>query len=169
MPQVALSLGSNLGNRENFIRRMEHHLSGILLPPIKMSPLYETEALDMGAGTPAFLNKVIVGEYDSSPESLLKKIHQIEDKLGRKRISGIILSRTADIDILLFDNLILQTNELIIPHPGLCKRLFLLKALVQIVPEWKIPGIDKYPKSIIDEIDDSVKKQKLREVKESEN
>lgn len=158
--QVALSLGSNLGDRAFYINEMENRLSGVLVPPFKKSSLMETEPVDVAERQPAYLNRVFCGGYAHDAEELLEQCFQIERELGRID-KGTKLARTADIDIVLFGDLKLSGEKLTVPHPQLFTRKFCIEGLREIVPEWNIPGTGFTVMELYDTIWLAVKDQKV--------
>ncbi|MCL2218461.1 MAG: 2-amino-4-hydroxy-6-hydroxymethyldihydropteridine diphosphokinase [Chitinispirillia bacterium] len=140
--RVALSLGSNLGDRASFISSMERMLRGILLD-VRVSPLMETEPVGVDGPQPPYLNRVITGYFSGSPRMLLVLCQTFESELGRTRESPRG-PRTADIDILLFDDLRVddvsaRPHTLVIPHPELLNRRFCLEGLAAIDPGITVP------------------------------
>lgn len=134
---VYLGLGANLGNREETIERALRELSGPGLRLLRRSSFYETEPMGLRE-QPWFLN--IVAEFETSlfPRQLLQRTRRVERKLGRVRtvVNG---PRTIDIDILLFGDVVMQTNELEIPHPRFRERRFVLEPLAQLNPGLRDP------------------------------
>ena len=126
-----LGIGSNLGDRRKYIntaieklRRSEHiHVN-------RMSSIYETEALS-AIPQGKFLNGVLEIETDLTPEALLGELNAIEGRLGRKRIAKDG-PRTIDLDILYYDDVNIKSHNLIIPHPKIREREFVLKGLREI-------------------------------------
>ena len=133
---VYISLGSNLGNRENYLAKTRNFLNKIGKIK-KKSSLIETKAWGK-TNQPDFLNQVILIEIELSPEKLLQKCHEIENKLGRERKEKWS-ERTIDIDILFYDNLVLNRKNLIIPHPYIAEREFVLKPLNEIATDFVHP------------------------------
>ncbi len=86
-----------------------------------------------------FWNQVLLIETELQPEKLLEEIQEIEDEFGRKRIIGKYTSREMDVDILYFENIYIETEKLIIPHPRIPNRKFVLVPLVEIAPDFKHP------------------------------
>lgn len=138
MHKVFLGIGGNLGNKmENF--RNVHKLIDIKLGNIvKSSSIYETPPWGFHAKE-NFWNQVLQIETMHSPEVLLEKIHEIEDKFGRKRNQENYSSREMDIDILYYDDIFNEDGNLIIPHPLMHKRKFVLVPLAEIAPDLKHP------------------------------
>lgn len=126
-----LSLGSNLGHREANIRSALKML-GQEVQILKVSSLYETEPVGY-KDQPWFLNCVCSIETDLSPQALLKFAKAIEKKVGRKRTIRFG-PRPIDIDILFYEDLILDSPDLVIPHPRLAERAFVVVPLKEIAP-----------------------------------
>jgi len=145
MSQVFLGLGSNLGNRLEYITKaiqlMEEHPE---IQFVRQSSVYETEPFGYKE-QPDFLNMVIEISTTLSPIDLLDYIHLVENQLGRKRTIRWG-PRTIDIDILLYDGKMIKSEKLQVPHPYLTKRLFVLIPLAEIyngiIPGESLP-IDK--------------------------
>lgn len=134
---VYLALGANLGDRWGNLRAAIQ-----ALPPtlqlLAASPVYETPPwgyLDQ----PAFLNQVIQAQTDLPPLDLLRRLKQLEVKLGR-RPGARYGPRMIDLDILLYDDLQLETPTLTIPHPHLGERAFVLVPLADLAPDLRPPG-----------------------------
>jgi 2-amino-4-hydroxy-6-hydroxymethyldihydropteridine diphosphokinase len=130
---VYLSLGSNLGDRAENLRRAIEQLHGVR----RVSSFYETEPVDV-ADQPWFLNCVAEIEIGGSPLELLRELQAIEQGLGRVRTipRG---PRTVDLDILFFADTVMDMPELTIPHPRLEVRRFVLEPLAEIAPELRHP------------------------------
>jgi 2-amino-4-hydroxy-6-hydroxymethyldihydropteridine diphosphokinase len=103
-----------------------------------MSSIYVSPAQDMPPGSPSFLNRIVKGEYLYNAAELLAALERIETELGREA-KGERLSRTIDLDILLFGRRQIRTERLLIPHPGVKKRAFVLVPLLEIDPELTDP------------------------------
>ena len=137
---IYLALGSNLGDREQYIRdalsllEHDHSIVGV-------APLYETEPLGYLPQS-RFLNTVISAETLLSPPHELKAIQEIEEFLGRERDipQG---PRTIDLDLLLYDGLVIETEDVTIPHPRLHQRRFVLEPLAQLCPTLIHPKLGK--------------------------
>lgn len=135
---VVLSLGSNLGDRRDTMRRMELYIATILDSVYAKSPLYETEAVGVDSH-PNYLNRVVFGSYTGTAEQLLDETEAIERALGRTD-KGKLQPRTADIDILLFGDQILSTERLTIPHHALFERRFEIQGVCETAPLMRVPG-----------------------------
>jgi 2-amino-4-hydroxy-6-hydroxymethyldihydropteridine diphosphokinase len=134
--RVYLGLGTNLGNRKSNLERA----CRLLLPEISIvekSPIYETAPWGY-LQQPAFLNQVICAETSLSPKHLLSRVKQLEVDLGRS-VTFHLGPRLIDIDILIYDDLNLETPELTIPHPFLSQRAFVLVPLAELAPDLCVP------------------------------
>jgi len=139
MPKLYLGLGSNLGDRKKNITDASMICAALVGTIEALSSLYETEP--WGFSSPnKFLNSVICLETDKDPELCLALVKGIEREMGRVYFcNNEYEDRIIDIDILLYDDLILQTETLTIPHPRMEKRDFVLRPLAEIAPELKHP------------------------------
>jgi len=149
---VYLALGANLGDRLTNLR-----LAIQALPPsvrlLSASPVYETPPwgyLDQ----PAFLNQVIQARTDLSPLDLLDLLKRLEERLGR--LPGIRYGpRLIDLDILLYDDLQLETPTLTVPHPRLAERAFVLAPLADLAPDLIPPGASLTVRQMLERLDRS--------------
>jgi 2-amino-4-hydroxy-6-hydroxymethyldihydropteridine diphosphokinase len=140
MTVVYLGLGSNLGKKEDQIRTAITLISKICKVE-RVSPLYLTEPVDF-SDQDWFLNCAIEIETDLTPQSLLSSLKSIERKLGRKKTikNG---PRSIDIDILFYGEQVIQTKNLVIPHPLLHERLFVLQPMMDLNPSFMHPVLHK--------------------------
>ncbi|MET4107084.1 2-amino-4-hydroxy-6-hydroxymethyldihydropteridine diphosphokinase [Hymenobacter sp. UYP22] len=130
MPTAYLLLGSNLGNRTAILQSAIQHLAATAGVVAATSSLYETAAWGL-EDQPAFLNQAVRLETSLSPEQLLAACQATEQQAGRQRLVHWG-ARTLDVDILLYDNLIVDAPHLQIPHPRLPERRFALVPLAEI-------------------------------------
>ncbi len=132
-----LALGSNLGDRRaNLVAAVERVRAQVRVEAI--SSLYETEPAYVG-DQPRYLNAVLRGHTALEPAELLAFLKGIEREIGR--VEGPRFGpRVIDLDILLYDRLILTTSELTIPHPRMAERPFVLVPLAEIAPDLIPPG-----------------------------
>ena len=132
--QVYVGVGSNIGNRkENFLEALNRLAK---LPDTKIlreSSLYESEPL--GDSKEWYVNGAIEIETKFKPYLLLKKFKNIERAMGRKKVKKRWGARIIDLDILLFDSLVLKKKTLRIPHPEMANRKFVLVPLSEIAPQ----------------------------------
>lgn len=140
MPTAYIALGSNLDNPRHqlleALRRMR--LRGLQIYSI--APFVETRPVGF-ASEHLFLNSVVAVHTTAMPAELLAQLQAIEREMGRlhKSHDGIYSDRVIDLDILLYDQLVMTTPELTIPHPRMCERAFVLQPLSYIAPELIIP------------------------------
>jgi len=135
---VYLSLGSNLGHRETLLRAAVTRLA-VFLDHIRVSSIYETQPLYV-TDQPLFLNIVLHGYTRLTPGKLLKRTRGIEDAMGRDRTAAVAKGpRVLDIDILLYGDRIIREPDLIVPHPGMTERSFVLTPLLELEPDLRDP------------------------------
>lgn len=143
---VYLSLGSNLGNPEMELLRAIEYL-GSLGTVCKVSSFYKTEPVERTA-QPWFVNCAVELKTDKMPRQLVKAILKLEESMGRKRTQDKG-PRNIDIDILLFNNSIVDTKELTIPHPAMHQRRFVLEPLAEIAPQLRHPVLKKTVRELL--------------------
>jgi len=149
MPQVYLSLGTNLGERLDNLAQAR----ALLLPEVqvgKLSSVYETAPwgyLDQAN----FYNQVLFGETMLTPLRLLNKLKYIENKLGREQTFRYG-PRIIDLDILFYESHIINTKRLQIPHPRLQARAFVLVPLVEIAPDFVHPVLGLTMQALLDQV-----------------
>lgn len=144
---VYLSLGSNVGARENQLRSAIQRLgqSGRI---VTVSPFYETEPVEF-TDQPWFLNCAVALETEEMPEHLMTTILRIEHDMGRERTQKKG-PRSIDIDILIFGSTVMDLPELTIPHPSMHERRFVLEPLAEIAPEAWHPTLKKTVRELCD-------------------
>ena len=148
-----LSLGSNMGDRFGHLQTAVNLLFEEVGSMVKISPVYETPA--MGFEGDAFLNCAIWMRSDLDPIKIMDTILRIENIMGRKRNdSKTYSSRPIDIDILLIDQLVLETEKLTVPHPQIPKRKFVLQPLADIHSEGLHPVFNKNISELLEETED---------------
>ncbi len=141
MTTVYIGLGSNLGNREDNCRNAMNHLTESGIKILKRSSLLETEPWGV-LDQPKFINMAVQAETDLGPEQLLLLLKRIEQKMGRTP-SARWGPRAIDMDILFYNDIIIKTPDLEIPHPRVQERVFVLKPLVEIAPDLIHPVLKK--------------------------
>jgi len=139
MSNIFIALGSNLGNPKEMVKNgilSIKNIGGVRI--LSESSLYETPPVGI-LNQPNFINAVVKIDSNLSPYELLNKLLKIENTAGRIRVNKNG-PRTLDLDILLFDNLILNEKKLTIPHPRMHERLFVLLPLKDIDEAIVIPN-----------------------------
>lgn len=136
--RVFLGVGTNLGDRRANLSAAQTAVSSFVTIQ-KTSRVYETAPWGM-LDQPDFLNQVWEGTTTLTPPDLLRHLKQVETELGRKP-SVRYGPRLIDIDILLYSNLMFKSAELIIPHPRISERAFVLAPLADLEPDLVIPGM----------------------------
>jgi 2-amino-4-hydroxy-6-hydroxymethyldihydropteridine diphosphokinase len=137
---VGIALGSNLGDRGALLEQGFAFLRSISATQhFLSSSIFETEPVDCPPGSPTFLNAAAEIVYAESPRELLNELQAYESDCGRARVRPINAPRPLDLDILYFGSQVVQEPDLIIPHPRLTQRRFVLEPLAQIRPELILP------------------------------
>jgi 2-amino-4-hydroxy-6-hydroxymethyldihydropteridine diphosphokinase len=133
--EVYLGLGTNLGNRHTNMQLACEEIEKLVGAIVRQSALIETEPWGF-ASEHKFLNAVVCCETDLLPREILRRTQEIERSLGRKQKStgGIYHDLPIDIDILLYDNRNVCEPDLVIPHPLMTQRDFVMRPLLEILP-----------------------------------
>ena len=134
---VLVALGSNLGNREVHLRRAIHELRRAMTV-VRLSSIYETDPVDTPRGSPKFLNMVVAGFTTLSPEALLARLLEIEQRLGRVRTTRNA-PRTIDLDLILHSANLRSSRDLTIPHPRYRQREFVMRPFRELNLGWRDP------------------------------
>lgn len=142
MSIIYLGVGTNQGDRDENLARALNLIGQKTGRIIRSSSVYEAEPWGFESSH-LFLNMVVKVETELPPLTLLETVHVIEDELGRKRSTRRYVSRVMDIDILFYGNEILETKELVIPHPLIGERKFVLVPLAEIEPLFVHPVLRK--------------------------
>ena len=136
--EVYLALGSNLGDRPGNIRRAVDLLRGVS-SGLRLSPLYETEPAGF-ASQPPFLNAACGMWTGLDPFALFHEMRRIQDEVGGPHTFPNA-PRALDIDLLLYDRLVMETPLLTIPHPRMAERDFVLRPLADLAPAYRHPRL----------------------------
>lgn len=160
MNQVYLLIGGNLGDRYKLIGSAKLSITKKIGKVVKESSIYETAPWGFKSEQ-YFLNQVIVITTEYSPGEVLQRCQEIENELGRIRKSEQYSSRTMDVDILFYNDDLINLSELIIPHERLHERRFTLEPLVEISPEYAHPKLNKTLSELLAECKDVSEVRKL--------
>ena len=153
--KIFLITGGNIGDRKKSLETAEALIGARVGKIIIRSKIYETEAWGM-TDQASFYNQVLVIESKLSPRQILDTILKIEEEMGRKR-SVKNAARRIDIDILFFNDEIINQQNLVIPHPEIGNRRFVLSPLNEIAPQMIHPGLKKSMKQLLSETKDQLK------------
>jgi 2-amino-4-hydroxy-6-hydroxymethyldihydropteridine diphosphokinase len=137
-----VALGSNLGDSPDILRRAIERLQSLSAAPLLRSSLIKTMPVDCPAGSPPFVNAVVglrplPGE---NPQSLLGRLRELENEFGRRPKKILNEPRMLDLDLIAFGSQIINSPELILPHPRAHLRRFVLQPLNEIAPDYVLPG-----------------------------
>ncbi len=157
--QVVLLLGGNLGNRVQNLSKALEALQQDIGTVQKKSSIYETAAWGI-TDQPNFLNQVVIIKTHLTAQEVIKKIFVIEKQLGRERLIKMG-PRLIDIDILFYDDKIIENKNLIVPHPRIQDRKFVLEPLNEIIPNYIHPIINKSVQLLLQECTDTLNVKKF--------
>lgn len=154
MPHLAyIGVGSNQGEKEENCRRAAREVSGIPETWVReVSALYVTEP--WGPASEWYVNGVLGVETGLGPQDLLKHCQHVERKMGRRPAPVRWADRIIDLDILSFDDMILEGPDLILPHPELHRRRFVLVPLCEVAPDWKHPRLGLEVRDLLARVED---------------
>lgn len=161
MNTVYILIGGNLGDSMALLQQAKDSIQNEIGEIIKESSIYESAPWGFEAEQ-NFLNQVIIAETDLNPQMVLKCCLEGEDKLGRVRSSSGYQSRTMDIDILFYNDEIIDEENLVVPHPKLHERRFTMEPLVEITPEFIHPRFKKSLKELLADCKDKSEVKKLK-------
>ena len=142
MNRVALLIGGNQGDREQLIEQATELIRQRIGPVVAFSKVYETEPWgEFDTPKQDFLNRGLLVETTLNAHEVLHEALAIEAELGRVRKEGSKLysSRPMDIDLIFYNDEVIETPELIIPHPRMHLRRFVLEPLAEIMPDYRHP------------------------------
>jgi 2-amino-4-hydroxy-6-hydroxymethyldihydropteridine diphosphokinase len=149
MPKAIIALGSNLGDRLRMIETAVSEIEARIGPCLSRSDLIETEAWihpdDDADWHPPFLNGVAVFETTLEAIAVLTGLLAIEEQLGRERGPGAKpwQPRPIDLDLVALDDQVVDQPDLILPHPRMQERRFVLEPLAEVLPDWRHPVLGK--------------------------
>lgn len=145
MPRVGIALGSNLGDRLANLQTARDLLKKMASPdePFLAAPIYQTEPMLCPPGSPSFYNTVIEMAFDGDAFELLVKTQTLEKELGRARSTVRNAPRVIDVDLLYFGDERIDCDGLILPHPHISERRFVLQPLADIRADLVLPGSNR--------------------------
>lgn len=154
--RCGIALGSNIEDRLENLRDGCRRASALHEPgpPIRASSIYETSPVDCEPGTACYLNAVMEINFTGPPVALLDRLLEIEIAMGRVSKRPRNSPRTIDLDILYAGNLVLNNSEIIIPHPRIHLRRFVLVPLTEISPDLVLPGYQRAVKSLLAQLNE---------------
>jgi 2-amino-4-hydroxy-6-hydroxymethyldihydropteridine diphosphokinase len=140
-----VALGSNLGDSRKIVLDALARLQDYSDAPVLKSSLWQTAPVDCPPVSPKFVNAVavIVPRKGETPESLLKKLRELEVEFGRKPKTALNEPRPLDLDLIAFGNEVRNLPELLLPHPRAHLRRFVLQPLSETAPDFVLPGQGK--------------------------
>lgn len=154
---VYISIGSNIGNK---LKNCQNGIAALIKPGLsllrKQSPFYSTEPVDY-KNQDWFINAVIKIQSVFDPYQLLSEIKSIQQGVGRISDPVRYGPRVLDLDILLYDDLVINSSGLVIPHPRMHKRRFVLKPICDIDPKVVHPVLKKDMRHLLDNLGDGQK------------
>lgn len=154
-----LSIGSNMGDkRSNCLRSIDELVASGAAVLMVCSPFYKTEPVDY-LDQDWFVNAVVKVKTNDSPHELLARLKEIEQKNGRTTRSRRFGPRVLDLDILMFDDLVVKSPRLTLPHPRMHQRRFVLQPMCDIDPSVVHPLLKKNMRHLLDRI--PAKEQKV--------
>jgi len=159
MQDVYLLLGSNLGERNTYLERARLLINERVGRVGAVSSLYETAAWGV-SNQPPYLNQVLLVKTKQKPQTVLQEVLAIEKECGRERIEKWG-SRVIDIDILFYENEIINEPDLIVPHPYFQERRFAVEPMLELNAEFMHPVLKKTIKSIALELTDKLSVEKI--------
>jgi 2-amino-4-hydroxy-6-hydroxymethyldihydropteridine diphosphokinase len=144
---VYIALGSNLGQRVDYLRRAYHFLKEISVGSVSASPIYESEPV--GPSDNDYLNAVVRITTPLEPQELLNRCKAFEKETGRDQDAPRWSNRVIDLDIISIDELHINRGKLQVPHPSYPDRLFVLLPLRKLNPDWHDPVSGKFIEEMI--------------------
>ena len=152
MSSVHIMLGGNIGDVRETFHQAQQFLLENHLEIHSVSRIGCSDAVDCVPGTPEFCDQAIAGAWNGTPEELLDLLQKTERKFGRPENHRSDESRTLDCDLIFFDDLIISTDRLTVPHPRMHQRLFVLELMVETAPEFIHPVLKKSVRQLFDEL-----------------
>ena len=160
MNRLTLGLGGNKGNVKQTLFQTEKLIAQEIGEIVKKSSNYKTSAWG-NTNQPDFINNVLLVETNLTVVECLQKVLDIEKRLGRMRTDKKWEERIIDIDILFYNDSSIQLENLVVPHPYIQDRKFVLIPLVEIIPEYKHPLLNKSLNILLENCSDVLDVQKV--------
>ena len=157
--RAVVALGANLGDREATLARAVALVGEEVGPVEAVSRWIETEAMihpdDPATSYPAYLNGVLVARTGLAPAAVLERLHAIEARLGRDRAAETARwrPRAIDLDLVAYDDRVLDTPSLVLPHPGMHERRFVLEPMAEVWPDWRHPTLGLTTAEMLERLD----------------
>jgi 2-amino-4-hydroxy-6-hydroxymethyldihydropteridine diphosphokinase len=145
--EILLGLGANVGDPLRQLAAAVDALRGFVAD-VEVSSVYRTEPVGF-ADQPDFHNLVVRGRTELDPEALLDRVLEVEREMGRERTFRNA-PRVIDIDLLAYGDAIVDTPQLVLPHPGIPTRGFVLHPLAEVAPSWRHPALGKTARELLD-------------------
>lgn len=149
MARVVIALGSNLNDPHQQLKKAGIFLNDFSEDEVIKSSIYRSEPV--GPSENDFLNSLAIIGTTLEPEELFERLKEQEKKQGRPSRYPKWTARTLDLDIIAWDNLVIETDSLIIPHQEYSRRLFVLLPLKEVLPDWHDPVSAQHVDELIEE------------------
>lgn len=158
--RVAIGLGTNLGDR---LAQLRHAVTGLrrVVVDVRCSEVYETTARYV-EDQPDFLNACCIGRTRLTPRQLLSELKDTERRAGRRDGGARYGPRPLDLDLLLYENVVVSSDRLTIPHPRLRERAFVLIPLAAIAGDWRVPSSEGNAEATVGELAERIDREGIR-------
>ncbi len=157
---VVLCIGGNLGDRLENLEETRDFIEFNIGDIVEASSIYESPAWGMEAA-PEFLNQILVVKSTLNHLQLLNEIKELEEFYGRTRVAGKYTSREMDVDIIYFNEDVLEDEKITVPHPRLQERKFVLTPLAEVLPEFVHPVLKKSSVELLKDCQDTAMVKKV--------
>ncbi len=147
--EIIIAFGGNMGDvHATFLSARKQLTNGGDMRIIESSCIYRSPPMG-SAEQPDYLNAIALLDADIPPEALLQQLQNIEIQHGRIRTSERWGSRTLDLDLIAYNDAVMQTEDLTLPHPHMHERMFVLQPLCDIRPNWRHPALQQTAKELL--------------------
>lgn len=151
---IYLCIGGNLGDRDANMEEVMTFIEFNFGDIVAISPIVESEGWQM-TNVPPFLNQIVHIRSELTNAQLVEEIHDLDDFYGREKASGQYLSRAMDLDVLFIGNEIIEEEDLVVPHPRIQERRFVLDPFVRLYPDFIHPVLGKSMSTLLAECPDT--------------